>query len=44
MIAEIGKGQGEAVAALFADAGFGSIRIVPDLAGISRVVVAVRNP
>jgi release factor glutamine methyltransferase len=44
LIAEIGKGQGEAVAALFAAAGFGRIRIVPDLAGISRAVVAVCNP
>jgi release factor glutamine methyltransferase len=44
LIAEIGKGQGDAVAALFANAGFGGITIVPDLAGISRAVVAVRNP
>lgn len=44
LIAEIGKGQGDAVAALFATAGFGRIRIVPDLAGIPRAVVAVRNP
>jgi release factor glutamine methyltransferase len=44
LIAEIGKGQGDAVAALFANSGFGSIRIVPDLAGTSRAVVAVRNP
>ena len=44
MIAEIGKGQGAAVAALFAAAGFGRIRIVPDLAGISRAVVAIRIP
>jgi release factor glutamine methyltransferase len=44
LIAEIGKGQGDAVAALFASAGFGSITIVPDLAGVSRAVVAVRNP
>jgi release factor glutamine methyltransferase len=44
LVAEIGKGQGEAVAALFADADFGSIRIVPDLAGTPRAVVAVRNP
>jgi release factor glutamine methyltransferase len=44
LIAEIGKGQGGHVAALFAAAGFGGIRIVPDLAGISRVVAAVRNP
>ena len=43
LIAEIGKGQGDAVAALFAAAGFGGFRIVPDLAGIPRVVVAVRN-
>jgi release factor glutamine methyltransferase len=44
LIAEIGKGQGDAVAVLFAAAGFGGIKIVPDLAGISRVVVAIRNP
>ena len=44
LIAEIGKGQGDAVAALFAAAGFSGVRVVPDLAGISRVVVAVRNP
>ncbi len=44
LIAEIGKGQGDAVAALFATAGFGRIRIVPDLAGIFRAVLAVRNP
>src|SRR5262249_48626903 len=43
LIAEIGHGQGDAVAALVAAAGFSRIRIVPDLAGISRVVVAVRN-
>ena len=44
LIAEIGKGQGDAVAALFAAAGFGAISIAPDLAGVSRVVVAVHNP
>jgi release factor glutamine methyltransferase len=44
LIAEIGKGQGDAVAAIFAAAGFGGIGIVPDLAGLSRVVVAVHNP
>jgi len=43
LIAEIGHGQGDAVADLVAAAGFSRIRIVPDLAGISRVVVAVRN-
>lgn len=44
LIAEIGKGQGDAVGALFAAAGFGDIRIAPDLAGISRAVTAIRNP
>jgi release factor glutamine methyltransferase len=44
LIAEIGRGQGDAVAALFASAGFGRIRIKPDLAGIPRAVVAIRNP
>jgi release factor glutamine methyltransferase len=44
LIAEIGKGQDDAVAALFATVGFGRIRIVPDLAGVARAVVAVRNP
>jgi release factor glutamine methyltransferase len=44
LIAEIGRGQGDAVAALFAAAGFGGIGMVPDLAGVSRVVVAVHNP
>jgi release factor glutamine methyltransferase len=44
LIAEIGHGQGDAVAALLAAAGFGAIRIVADLAGVSRVVVAVHNP
>ena len=40
---EIGKGQGPAVAALFAAAGFGDIRIWRDLAGTERVVVARRD-
>jgi release factor glutamine methyltransferase len=44
LIAEIGQGQGDAVAGILAAAGFGGIRIVPDLAGVSRVVVAVHNP
>ncbi len=44
LIAEIGHRQGDAVAALLAAAGFGTIRIVADLAGVSRVVVAVHNP
>jgi len=44
LIAEIGIGQGDAVATLFAAAGFGGMRIVPDLAGIPRAVVAIRDP
>ena len=44
LVAEIGKDQGDAVAGLFAAAGFSGIRFVPDLAGISRAVVAIRNP
>jgi release factor glutamine methyltransferase len=44
LVAEIGSGQGDAVAALFAAAGFGGINIAPDLAGISRAVTAIRNP
>jgi release factor glutamine methyltransferase len=44
LIAEIGRGQGDAVAALFIGAGFGKIRIEPDFAGIPRALVAVRNP
>jgi len=44
LVAEIGRGQGDAVAALFASTGFGRIRIEPDLAGIPRAVVAIRNP
>jgi release factor glutamine methyltransferase len=43
-IAEFGNGQGDAVAALFAIAGFSSIRIVPDLAGIARTLTAIRDP
>jgi release factor glutamine methyltransferase len=44
LVTEIGRGQANAVAALFAAAGFGGIRFAPDLAGISRVVAAIRNP
>lgn len=44
LVAEIGKGQGPAVTALFAAAGFGDIRVRRDLAGMERVVVARRNP
>jgi release factor glutamine methyltransferase len=44
LIAEIGRGQGHAVAALFEHGGFSGIEIAADLAGISRVVAAIRNP
>jgi release factor glutamine methyltransferase len=44
LVVEIGKGQGPAVAALLAAAGFGDIRIWCDLAGTERVVAARRNP
>jgi release factor glutamine methyltransferase len=44
LVVEIGQDQGPAVAALFAAAGFGDIRIWRDLAGMERVVAARRNP
>jgi release factor glutamine methyltransferase len=44
LVMEVGAGQSEAVAALAAAAGLGSIAIAPDLAGISRTVSARRNP
>ncbi len=44
LIAEIGKGQGPAVAALLAAGGFGDIGMTPDLAGTERAVTARRNP
>ena len=37
---EIGAGQAKAVEALLVDAGAKEVRIVPDLAGLERVVVA----
>jgi release factor glutamine methyltransferase len=43
-VAEIGKGQADAVADLVAGAGFGRIAVTPDLAGIPRALSAVRNP
>jgi release factor glutamine methyltransferase len=43
LVVEIGEGQGHAVAALFAAAGFGDIGVRPDLSGHDRVVVARRN-
>jgi len=39
---EVGEGQASVVAALLEAGGFGSIEVVPDLAGIERVVVARR--
>jgi release factor glutamine methyltransferase len=39
---EIGAGQAEAVRALMAEAGFGSVSVTRDLAGIERVVVGRR--
>jgi release factor glutamine methyltransferase len=44
LVAEIGRGQGPAVTALFAAAGLCDIRTLPDLAGVERAVVARRNP
>jgi release factor glutamine methyltransferase len=43
LVAEIGAGQGGAVAALFEAAGFGGIRVWPDLAGTDRVVTGRRT-
>ena len=39
---EVGAGQAEAVAALFATHGFSAVRVTPDLAGIGRAVFATR--
>jgi release factor glutamine methyltransferase len=39
---EVGLGQADAVAALLRDAGFGATSVLPDLAGIDRVVVGRR--
>jgi release factor glutamine methyltransferase len=44
VVMEIGAGQADAVSALAAAAGLGSIAVAPDLAGIGRVVSARRNP
>jgi release factor glutamine methyltransferase len=44
LIAELGDGQSEAVAALFAAQGLGCIRIGADLAGVSRTITASPNP
>jgi len=38
---EIGWQQGRAVARLLADAGFGSVAILPDLAGRDRILRAI---
>jgi len=42
LLLEVGQGQAEAVSSLCVQEGFHVERIVPDLAGIPRVVVAVR--
>ncbi len=44
LVMEIGAGQSEAVVALAAAAGLGSIAVAPDLAGIPRTVSARCNP
>jgi release factor glutamine methyltransferase len=43
LLVEIGPTQGPAVAALFAAAGLDGIRVLPDLDGRDRVVVAVKS-
>lgn len=43
LLVEIGPTQGSAVAALFAAAGLDGIRVLPDLDGRDRVVVAVKT-
>lgn len=42
LLVEIGPTQGQAVATLFAEAGLGSIRVLPDFDGRDRVVAAVK--
>ncbi|WP_099827457.1 peptide chain release factor N(5)-glutamine methyltransferase [Oceaniglobus indicus] len=44
LLVEIGPTQGDAVAALFNGAGFGDIRIHPDIDGRARVVSGVKPP
>jgi methylase of polypeptide subunit release factors len=39
---EVGAGRAETVSHLMGDAGFGSVRVERDLAGIERVVVGER--
>ncbi|MBC8135856.1 MAG: peptide chain release factor N(5)-glutamine methyltransferase [Fibrella sp.] len=40
VVVEVGLGQGEAVGELFRHAGFAEVSILPDLAGIPRIVIA----
>jgi len=40
VVSEIGSSQGGAVAALVRDLGFAEVRVLPDLAGLDRVLVA----
>lgn len=44
IVVEIGHGQANAVAALFAASGFGRSTVAPDLAGIPRALSTIRNP
>ncbi len=44
LLCEIGEDQGEAAAALLADAGLAEIAVLPDMAGGDRVVEARRGP
>ncbi len=39
-VVEVGRGQAEAVTGFFRSAGFAEVDVIPDLAGIDRVVVA----
>lgn len=43
MFLEIGYDQGEAVSALLCEAGFSEVKVIHDLAGLDRVVSAVRR-
>jgi release factor glutamine methyltransferase len=42
LVLEVGRGQAEEVSAMCGREGLGALRVVPDLAGTPRVVVAVR--
>ena len=44
LLVEVGVGQAEAVAQLWRQAGLESVTVVPDLAGIGRVVSGIMAP